>query len=86
MPGIDKQSPEFLKALDSIRAHSEIYQGIERVRSRYAGTYKGEALYYAALATYYEEEAQEAAEWENKRESRIEELEDQLAAALKKGV
>lgn len=82
MPGVDKQSPEFFKSLDSIRAHSSIYQGIERVRSRYAGTWKGEALFYAALAEYYEEEAEEARAWENKRESRIEELEDNLAKAL----
>lgn len=53
------------------------------MRSRYAGTWKGEALFYAALATYYEEEAQEAATWENKRETRIEELEDDLTKVLR---
>lgn len=84
MPGVDKQSPEFLKALDAIREYASIYQGIERVRYRYAGTWKGEALFYAALSTHYEEENQEASEWENKRETRIEELEDKLADAMAK--
>lgn len=83
MAGIDRNGAEFLKALDAIRAHSTIYQGIGRVRSRYAGSYKGEALFYAALSTYLEEEMAEGQEWANKREDRIEELEDKLSQALK---
>lgn len=77
--------PEVTKMFLRVQDADESRILAERLRSEAADSYKKQALYYMAKAMHLEEQLEDAsAEW-IKIQDRIEELEDQVAEARRKG-